>query len=274
MVEHYHADTFLIEDDHFFIDRNRALKILKGLQGRNLKIEFPNGIAVYAIDESVAHALKDAGVSMATLAVESGSPFVLRDIIHKPLNLQLVTRAVELLRDKDIYIRAFFIIGFPGETAENRRETLEFIRRTGFNWVAVMIATPIAGSELYQICKENHYLVSPNIEDFHYGKGNIKTQDFTPEQIEKERYLMNLDVNFIHNYDMRNGKYDLALIGFQDVLKRVPDHAIAYYCIACCFQKKGNLPAAMDYIQEYNDIIKNDPKWKAYAEYFNLPIPM
>lgn len=271
LMEQHHINTLLFEDDHFFMNKQRALEILSGLCGKNLKIEFPNGIAVYSIDESVAQALKDAGVTMATLAVESGSDYVLRNIIHKPLNLELVKKAVSLLRKKNIYIRAFFIIGFPGETEELRKETVEFIKKTGFNWVAVMIATPIAGSELYKICKENDYLVSSSIEDLHYGKGNILTKDFTPEQIEKERYLINLDVNFINNYDLKYGNFDLALLGFHDVIKRVSDHAIAYYCMAKCYEQKGDFAKAKGYMQKFIDIVKLDEKWRTYAEHFNLP---
>lgn len=270
VIEQNHINTILFEDDHFFMDKQRALEILKGLSGKNLNIEFTNGIAVYSLDESIVQAIKDAGVTMATLAVESGSDYVLRNIIHKPLKLEFVTKAVALLREKEIYIRAFFIIGFPGETEGHRRQTVEFIKKTGFNWVGVLIATPIAGSELYKICKENHYLVSSNIEDYHFGKGNIRTEDFTPEQIERERYLINLDVNFIDNYDLRHGNYDTALLGFQDVIKRVPDHAIAYYCMANCYQKKGDIPQAIEYMQKFIDIVERDAKWRAYAEYFNL----
>jgi len=272
LMEQYHVNTILFEDDHFFLNKPRALEILKGLCDKNLNIEFPNGIAVYSIDESIAQAIKDAGVTMATLAVESGSDYVLRNIIHKPLNLELVTKAVSLLRKKDIYIRAFFVIGFPGETEELRKETVEFIKKTGFNWVAIMIATPIAGSELYRICKDNQYLVSSNIEDLHFGKGNILTKDFTPEQIEKERYLINLDVNFINNYDLRHGNFDTALRGFHDVIKRVPDHAIAYYCMTECYSQKNDQEKAKSCMQKYIDIVNSDEKWRTYAEHFDLPV--
>lgn len=270
LIKKYDVNTILIEDDHFLIDRERALVILKGLKERNINIEFTNGLAVYAIDEEIAAALKEAGVKMVTLAVESGSDYVLEKIIHKPLNLSIVTKVVSLLRKVDIYIRAFFIVGFPGETEEHRKQTVDFIRNTGFNWVGIMIATPIAGSELYKICIEKNYLVSNNIEDFHFGKGNIKTNDFTPEYIESVRYLMNLDLNFINNYDLRHGNYETALIGFNDVIKRVPDHAFAYYCSALCYEKMGNVDKQKYCMQMFRDIIDKDEKWRNYCKHFKV----
>jgi radical SAM superfamily enzyme YgiQ (UPF0313 family) len=273
LINNYGVNTFLIEDDHFLGDRERALKILNGLKSKNINIEFTSGLTVYAIDEEVADALKEAGVKIVTLAIESGSEYVLKEIIHKPLNLSIVNKVVSILRSRDIPMRAFFMIGLPGESEENRRETAEFIRKTGFNWVAIMIATPIAGSELFKICIENNYLVSTNIEDFHFGKANIKTDEFTPEHIESTRYLMNLDFNFINNYDLLNGNYETALLAFKDVIRRVPNHAFAFYSAAQCYEKLGMQNEQKLYFEKFVNIIDNDKKWRSYAESFKLFIP-
>lgn len=270
LIDRYNIRTFLIEDDHFLIDQKRAISILEALSSKNIEIEFPNGLAVYSITEEIVNALKKAGVKMATLAIESGSENVLKNIIHKPLKLSMVYRAVELLRSANIYIRAFFIIGFPGETLQDRKMTVDLIKTAGFNWVAIMIATPIAGSELYKICIDNGYLKSTNIEDFHYGKANITTVDIVPENIELERYKMNLELNFINNYDLNNGNYSIALIGFTDVIKRVPDHAFAFYFAAICYEKLNELTKSKNCKEKFNKIIEEDYKWSEYAKEFKL----
>lgn len=272
LINKYEVKTFCIEDDHFLINKKRALEVLAGLSSRNVNIEFTNGLAVYAIDEDIAIALKLAGVKMVTLAVESGSERVLNEIIHKPLKLSNVGVVVSLLRKSDIYVRAFFIIGFPGETEEDREMTVNFIRNTGFSWVGVLIATPIAGSELYDICSKNNYLVSHNIEDFHFGKANIKTEDFTPEYIQAKRYHMNLEINFVNNYDLLNGNYKIALIGFSDVIKRVKTHAFAYYYAAICYDKLLDFYRRDYCMNMYRSIIKSDVTWKDYAIQFGLEV--
>ena len=85
-----------------------------------------------------------------------------------------------------ISVHAFFIIGFPGETKEMILNTLKYAEETGFDSVSVHIATPLFGTELYKTCKENGYLV----EDFDptkniYKMANIRTKDFTPEELQK-----------------------------------------------------------------------------------------
>ncbi|MCX7749614.1 MAG: B12-binding domain-containing radical SAM protein [Clostridia bacterium] len=272
LMDRFDVKTFLVEDDHFLLDKQRALEILNGLVEKNINIEFPNGLAVHSIDGKIAIALKNAGVKIATLAVESGSENVLKNIIHKPLTLDIVKSAVSILRNVDIYIRAFFIIGFPGEMPLDRQKTIDFIKAVGFNWVAIMIASPIAGSELYKICVENNYLVSNNIEDFHFGKGNIKTEDIDPEFIENVRYVMNLELNFVNNYDLMNGNFETALVGFNDVIKRVPTHAFAYYYASLCYDKLDQKEKSREYVNEFYKIIESDSRWKNYAQNFKLHI--
>ena len=85
MKEEFGLTVLLIEDDHFFNDKDRAKEILRRLASLNIRIEFPNGLAVYAIDDEMARLLGEAGASAVALAVESGSEYVLNKIIKKPL---------------------------------------------------------------------------------------------------------------------------------------------------------------------------------------------
>lgn len=268
LVNNYDVNTLIIEDDNFFIDKKRALKILVGFKKFNVHLEFENAVAIYSIDEKVASVLKDSGTKMVTLATESGNDRVLKEIIHKPHNLRMVTSAVNILRKHDMYIRSNFIFGFPGEKISEMIDTKNFMLKTGFNWVAIMIATPLSGSELYKICKDNNYLVSE--EEVHYGKGVIRTPDFTPKQVERIRYLTNLEVNFVKNYDMKVGNYDRAIMGFKDVLLRIPEHAFGHYYIAKCYKGLGMNKKFTEHMNKYYKSIKDNPKWLAYAKHFRL----
>lgn len=273
LVKNYGVNTILIEDDNFFVDKIRGIRILRKLSEMDLFVEFQNGVAIYNLDEEVVSAMKSSGVRMVTIAVESGVDRVLKDVIHKPLNTFMVRKAVKILRKGGMYVRAFFIIGFPGETKKDMRETIGFMKRVGFNWSAIMIATPLAGSELYDICKDKGYLpINKGYEDFHYSEGNIITPDFTPEEVESIRYLANLEVNFVYNYDMRRNDYRSALIGFKDVLSRVSDHAFAHYFISICYEKIGLLKKSNNHMKKYFSIINDSVAWRGYAKHFSLPI--
>lgn len=273
LKEVYGVNILLFQDDNFIVNKSQALEILDGVAQEDMTIEFPNGLSVMHLDEELVDALKAAGLKMATLAVESGSERVLNEIIHKPYKkLSLVKDVVKLLRRKKLYIRGFLIIGFPGETKAEIDESVQFMKKVGFNWVAIYLASPLAGSELYRICKENNLLLTDDLKNSHYGKSNIRLDHSSPKEIEEKRYLTNLEVNFVENYDLKNGFPELALIGFQDVISRVPSHAFAYYYASKCYTEMGMDTLAENAMGKYFETIHSSRSWFEYANKFNLPV--
>jgi len=270
----YGVNTLLFEDDLFFADRKKSIAIIKKLGAEGFELDFSGGLSVIHLNhDDVVVAMKNAGVRVVKLAVESGNERVLKELIKKPYRkLSLVKKVVKRLRDNDIFIRAFWVIGHPGETKEEIFESLRFFKETGFNWVSIMIVAPIAGSELYRICKEKNLLVSDRRDTFHFGKANIRLAHSTPEEFERLRYLLNLEANFVENYDLCNGHPNKALLGLEDVLSRVPNHAFAAYYISECYRQMGDGKNAETYLVKYFDIVRSHEKWREYANHFGLPL--
>lgn len=272
--DEYGVNTLLFEDDLFFADRQKSIDIINGLAAEGFEIDFSGGLSVsHLYSDKVVEAMKNAGVRVVKLAVESGCERVLREIIKKPYRkLSTVKKVVEKLRAADIFVRAFWVIGNPGETKEEILESLEFYKKTGFNWVSIMIAAPIAGSDLYNLCKEKNLLINDRIDTFHFGKANIKLDHSTPKEFERFRYLLNLDTNFVNNWDLKNGNPEKALLGLEDVLSRVPHHAFACYYIAECYRQLNDNNNTNKYMNKYFEIINSNEKWMEYAKYFGLSI--
>lgn len=271
MIKNFGMNVLLIEDDHFLSDKKRAVKILAELSKRNIRIEFPNGMAVYAIDDEVGRLLKEAGVTTVQLAVESCSDYVLRHIINKPHKVSQVKTAKTILQKNGIRVHAFIVLGLPGEMDEHRKESLRNIKEIGFDWVYFFIATPIVGSRLYKICVDNDYLMDKDFKNHIVSKGSIKAPGVDPGRMEKISYLMNLGVNFIHNYNVFTGQYEKALPYFTHVATKYPTHAFAHYVLSDIYRKQKQDELADKHRDIYNDIVKNNKEWREYAESFNLP---
>jgi radical SAM superfamily enzyme YgiQ (UPF0313 family) len=230
-IDEYKMDTLLIEDDHFLANKERALYLLDEIRKLNLNIEFPNGIAVFKIDEEIAKALADTKVKLLPLAIESGSEYVLHKIINKPLKKEQIYKAVKLLKQYDIRLHAFIVIGFPNEYDEHREETLQLLLDTEIDWAHIFIVVPIAGSRLYQQCKDNGYLLTTDYNKYTVSNCNIKAPGVDPEKIEEYSQYMNLVVNFLKNTNYINKKYSICLPYFQNVVNHYPSHAIAHYML-------------------------------------------
>jgi radical SAM superfamily enzyme YgiQ (UPF0313 family) len=237
LVHHYGMEVLTIYDDQILLDTDRAKDLFRELAKFHIRVELPNGVSVAYMDEELCFLMQEAGMDTIYLAIENGSPYVLKELIRKPLKLEQVKPVVDMLRQYNFFIHGFFVMGMPGETPEHREETLDFLREIKLDWAGLNMATPVRGSALYDRCLANGWIKKQRIEDIVDKKYIINVPGVDPAELEEEVYLMNLDVNFLHNQRMAMGDYTTALKCFEDVLQRYKDHAFAYYCMSLCKKK-------------------------------------
>ncbi len=264
-------ETIIFEDDHFLFNRKRTFEILDTIVSLGLTAFWPNALALYALDRKMLDAMKRAGMKQLVMAIESGSNRVLREIMHKPINLSIVKRVVDDCRELGIFTDASIIIGLPGETKQDIEDARSFLKTLGVNWFRFYAAVPLAGSEMFRICQEKGYLPH-GYTSCNFKKASISTEHFSAEYIQEMIYVLNLDLNFVCNSDFRLGNYEIALIGFENAIRAKNDHAIAYYCAAKCYEKLGDSKRAERYTDIARTIVKESPFWRKYVDMFNIPV--
>lgn len=267
----YGVKTIIFQDDHFMADPPRVLKIIEILRQFHLTAFFPNSLALYALDRKILEALKSVGVNQLVLSIESGSNRVLSEIMHKPLNLSIAKRVADDCRELGIYTDVNILIGLPGETKRDIEDTRKFLKTLNANWFRINVATPLVGSEMYDICLKKHYLKGNYLESG-FKKAIVETEDFTTKYIQEKTYRLNLEINFVNNSDFRLGNFKMALQGFENALRAKNDHAFAYYYGAKCCQKIGDKKKARRYMKKTKEIVKNNPFWRKYASLFKVAV--
>nr|VFJ96099.1 MAG: Radical SAM superfamily enzyme YgiQ, UPF0313 family [Candidatus Kentron sp. LFY] len=271
LVSEYNMNVLTIYDDQILLDKERAKHLFRELAQFNFRIECPNGLSVAFMDDELIKLMRDAGMDTVFLAIESGSPYVLNELIHKPLKLKMVKPVVKTLRKHNFWIHGFFVSGMPGERDEHRDETVEFIKEVGLDWSGFSLATPSRGSELFKICIENGYIRRDmGVAELDVNKYIINTPEYTPEYVAKKTYTMNLDVNFVNNYRMKHGEYRIAADAFMDVIKRYPNHAFAYYYLSKSLYALNKDREAQLAMENFYEIKRKDDMWKEYVKYFNI----
>lgn len=258
--------VLLVEDDHFFHDRDRARALLSGFAHMGVRIEFPNGVAVAAVDDEMAGLLSRAGVSAVALAVESGSDHVLRNIMHKPLRTSAIQPAVDALRRHDIRSHVFIVIGLPGEQDCHREETAHMLFHSGFDWAHIFLAVPIPGSRLYDLCVEEGYIDTRVAEHYVVTRSVIRAPGVDPDLLEKYAYELQLRVNFLHNANLLQGRIDVATAYFQNVVNRYPDHAWGHHFLAACHRAAGREGQAREHEGHFTRLRDQDPFWRTISE--------
>jgi magnesium-protoporphyrin IX monomethyl ester (oxidative) cyclase len=153
LKERFGVREIKFEDDNLTFDQDRAKAIFKGMIERKLGLFWntPNGIAVRHLDDEMLELMKRSGCYELTLAVESGDPEVLKNIIHKPLDLSEARAAAERIKAHGIETAGYFIIGFPGETRRQIENTLRFALDLKLDRSYIFMYTPLPGTELAEL---------------------------------------------------------------------------------------------------------------------------
>lgn len=271
LVNEYSANTLIFQDDHFMADKSRVLEILKFIEQEKLNAIFQNGLTLYSLDFETLSAFKQAGVNQLVLPLESGSEKVLKYQMKKPLKMSISRKVAEDCRKLDIYTNSNVLIGLPGETKQDIEEARINLRSIPSNWYHVVCASPVVGSEIHKISTDNGY-ISGNVLGADYRTAVINTPDFSAEYIQEMQYVLNLELNFLYNNDLRLGKYSTAEAGFRNVLNLRPDHLMAHLCLAYLFSKQGEIDYSRQHLRQCHKCAAAGD-WEKYLEIMGLDLP-
>ncbi|MBF0245585.1 MAG: B12-binding domain-containing radical SAM protein [Planctomycetes bacterium] len=203
----YHVHNvrhFSIMDDNFTFSKKRTLQICNEIIRRKLDIQFdtPNGLMVRTLDQEVVDAMAEAGWVRGSIAIESGSDYIRNKVIGKGLQRETIFEVLGFIsRHPQVFLRAYFIMGFPEETHQTLADTWDMIEEMHIDDIYVNNLLPFPGTKLYAQCVRDNLLlkVAPrNIwqADFLYMNGNdeffIKPYAMTVEELAVYRKRFNV----------------------------------------------------------------------------------
>jgi anaerobic magnesium-protoporphyrin IX monomethyl ester cyclase len=184
VVDTYGITYFEFVDDIFNWNLPRAKKIfdLLSAEGLRLKVCFPNGLRCDRLDREFLEKLSRFDFSQMCVAVETASPR-LQKLIRKNLDLEKVTEVINICNDLRIYTRGYFMLGFPTETEEEMRMTVDFGVRSKLHSAIYFIAIPFRGTELYDLCMK-YSKVKPGFahDDLNYFVSPVNFSD-APDEV-------------------------------------------------------------------------------------------
>lgn len=116
------ANVVYFNDDNFLREPDRVVALCESIIRRRLDITWLADARVDDVDPKLMPLLRRAGCSTLCLGVESGSQRVL-DAMRKGTTVEQTRTAAAAIRAAGIWMVAYVILGSPGETEAERRET-------------------------------------------------------------------------------------------------------------------------------------------------------
>ncbi len=227
LVNKYKIEEIQFADDNMTINKKHAMEFFTRLKDFDLSWCTPHGLMPATLDEKMINLMAQSGAYQITFAIESGSPRVLKEVIHKSVPpIERIKELVNIAHDNGIQVHSMFVTGLPGETKEEILTTLNYPFKVGFDSASFFIANPLPGSELYDFCKEKGYLPT-SYEHMDVKSVNIiippDSPDFVIDPIELETLVDAKTREFNEFSKLRDPQaWDIK---FKKFLERHPDDA-------------------------------------------------
>jgi radical SAM superfamily enzyme YgiQ (UPF0313 family) len=154
-IEHYVKMFGISEieflDDIFNFDPSRVMEFCQLVSKRNLKLRmnFPNALRTDTLTESTIDALVGAGLYHSAFALESGAPRI-QQFIGKRLNIDRYLRGVKLATDRGVFAHGFTMLGFPTETEEDLKATVDVTCASRLHTATFFTPIPYPNTDLYE----------------------------------------------------------------------------------------------------------------------------
>jgi anaerobic magnesium-protoporphyrin IX monomethyl ester cyclase len=190
LYETYKIRDFEILDDVFNLDRNRLIDFCDRIIDSGMKVTFafPNGLRGDILDEQQLVKLRQAGAVFIGFAVETGSPR-LQKLIMKNIQLDKIKRNIDIAHSLKIHTHGFFMMGFPGETLEEMKMTVDFMVSSKLHTCALFVVMPFEGTELGAISREMGHSPVTDFSMSYYTKDFVNLTEVPSEKINRLRRL-------------------------------------------------------------------------------------
>ena len=178
----YGIREFHVIDDNFTLNRPFVKEFLRALKRLDLDISWavPNGVRIDTLDDELLELMKETGLYLISLGIESGSDRIL-GLMKKSITTGQIRKSISLIRKHHIDIAGFFILGFPGETVEDIKKTIKFSLELDLVRANFFTYLPFPGTE-----SANELLDRGRLDEVDLRKFYFMNATFTPEGIDKD----------------------------------------------------------------------------------------
>jgi anaerobic magnesium-protoporphyrin IX monomethyl ester cyclase len=181
---------FHIIDDNFTMDASYAKELLRRLKKLKLGMTWavPNGVRMDTLDEELLSLMKETGLYIISLGIESGSDRVLGDM-KKQLTTFRARECVRMINRSGIDVAGFFIMGFPGETVDTIKETIRFARELELVRANFFTYLPFPGSESYENLRVKNELHGIDWNSFYFTNASYVPVGLTRRKLKNLQRL-------------------------------------------------------------------------------------
>lgn len=214
LKKRYNIDEVQFVDDNLTLNRSRAVELFNKMRGLDLMWCTPNGTMINALNEELIDLMYKSGLYQITLSIDSANVKSLKNYHNKPVEVNRIPSLVKKANELGIFSHGTLVVGMPGESMSDIRESLDFVYSLDLTSLSVFIAAAIPGSVLYHVALDSRLITKEDARRFNTTKAMIYLPGIGPFVLEEtvrdfqKKYLKKIKDT---NPDLFRKKYEKAL---------------------------------------------------------------
>ncbi len=178
-------------DDVFTIKKQRVKNILRLMIDQKLDMDWKCEARTDHFDEEICDLMSKAGCKRVKLGFETGSDRILKEI-QKDETKDDMRRGIKMLKEAGVPVTAYFMAGFPGETDEDLKETIDFAKEIDADYYSLSIMAPYYGTKIYyDLIDRGYKLDKKPWEYFFHQTGDLMVNNLLSEDLIDEFLNLN-----------------------------------------------------------------------------------
>ena len=180
------AEAFTFYDDTLTFDKKRLFEICEGIKKRKINIPWDCQTRVDQVSREILAEMRGAGCQQVFFGVESGCQRVL-DAVNKKTSIEQNEKAIKLAKQAGLFVTISLMIGYPGETPETLKQTVDLVQRAKPDDAYICVATPYPGTELRVLVEKNGWKMSSDWDLYDTMTPVFENPELPSEEIKKIR---------------------------------------------------------------------------------------
>jgi anaerobic magnesium-protoporphyrin IX monomethyl ester cyclase len=185
----YPQRMFFFEIETLDCFKNWTIELCRKLADFNASLPDPVSfgsnyrISPQTIDENLFSALEKAHFSIINIGLESGSEHIRRNILKRNYTNDDFLKVVDLARKHGLKIYVFNMIGLPGESLDDHKDTVRLNRLVQPDGHYTGIFYPYPGTELHMMCSEQGLIQKTSSVKMERRQPVVALENFSKSQI-------------------------------------------------------------------------------------------
>ena len=160
LQQHYTFDLIWFVDDVFTVSHKWLEGFRDELRRRDIRVQFECITRADRLNDDVIQVLKDCGCFRVWIGAESGSQRII-DAMDRRVDVLQVRDMIRAAGRAGIQTGTFIMLGYPGETEADIRETVEHLKAANPDLFTITVAYPIKGTGLYEEVEASAFSALP-----------------------------------------------------------------------------------------------------------------